>query len=185
MPGVLLTENEWTQSDVSKQQLDPGETRTLEVVFTQKGDRNGWLAIADLGGVTFKEGCEVEFPDVGGCALGKPTALVFEYTGDACSATTNFQEDKFKCEETGALGDLVTIEMTKDADKISVNITGNEVTIFYDDPEGKNFPSEIKYKMTGSTGKTHSQSLHTSCSKPLNVGDKFGALSLEEFIPES
>ena len=183
-PGVVITAGDWTQSDVSKRQLDPGETRDLEVEFTKKGDRNGWVAITVLGGTTFAEGCAVEFPVVGGCALGKPTALVFEYTGAACSATTNFQDGKFKCEETGTLGALVKVEMTKDADKILVQRSGNEVTILWDDPAGEKFPSEIKYKITGSTG-TQSQTLHTSCSQPLNVGDQFGALKLQEFIPEN
>ena len=123
-PGVVITAGDWTQSDVSKRQLDPGETRDLEVEFTQKGDRSGWVAITVLGGTTFAEGCAVEFPVVGGCALGKPTALVFEYTGAACSATTNFQEGNFKCEETGTLGTLVKVEMTKDADKILVQQSG-------------------------------------------------------------
>ena len=181
--GVPITKDDWTESDVSKRQLDPGETEDLEVEFTKKGDRSGWLGIDPVGGVNFAEGCEGKFPVVGGCALGDPTALVFEYTGDLCSATTNDQEGKFECEETGALGNLDRVEMTKDADKISVEISGNEVTIFYDDPEGEKFPSEIEYKITGSTG-TQSQTLHTSCSKQLNVGDQFGALILQEFVPE-
>ena len=32
------------------------------------------------------------------CEDGRPTALVFEYTGDDCDATTNSQGGKFKCE---------------------------------------------------------------------------------------
>ena len=119
------------------------------------------------------------------CEDGKPTALVFAYTGENCSATTNFQEDKFKCEETGALGNLVNVVMTKDANKFMVEIDGNSVKISYNDPVGKEFPSEIKYKITGSTGNTQSQTLHTSCSKPLNVGDQFGALILKTFIPKN
>ena len=117
------------------------------------------------------------------CEDGKPTALVFEYTGDACSATTNLQEGKFKCEETGALGALENVVMTKDANKFMVEIDGNRVKIFYSDPVGKKFPSEIKYNVIGETG-IQSQTLHTSCSKPLNVGDQFGALVLLEFIPK-
>jgi hypothetical protein len=133
--------------------------------------------------VNFAEGCEVKFPVVGGCALGDPTVLVFEYTGDACSATTNFQEGSFECEETGTLGNLVRVEMTKDANKFKVTVNGNEVTIAYDDDPGEKFPSEIEYKITGSTG-TQSHELHTSCSKPLSEGDQFGALILKTFVPE-
>ena len=117
------------------------------------------------------------------CEDGKPAALVFKYTGDSCSATTNDQEGKFKCEETGAPGDLMKVVMTKDANKISVEIVGDMVKIFYSDPEGKKFPSEIQYKIIGTTGE-QLQALHTSCSKPLNVGDQFGALELWKFIPK-
>jgi hypothetical protein len=118
------------------------------------------------------------------CDDGKPTALVFEYTGDDCSATTNLQNGKFSCSQTGdVLGALANVLMTKDADKISVEIIGNMVKIFYSDPVGKEFPSEIKYDVIGESG-TQSQTLHTSCSQPLNVGDQFGALILRTFIPK-
>jgi hypothetical protein len=118
------------------------------------------------------------------CEDGKPTALVFEYTGAACSATTNFQEGKFKCEEIGSLGDLASVVMTKDADKIDVEIIGNMVKIFRSDTLGKEFPSEIKYLITDTDGNTQSQTLHTSCSKPLNVEDQFGSLILSNVIPK-
>ena len=117
------------------------------------------------------------------CEDGKPTALVFEYTGDDCNATTNLQNDKFSCSETGALGGLVDVVMTKDADKISVEVTGNTVKVYRSDTLGKEFPSEIKYKVIGDSG-TQSQTLHTSCSQPLNVGNQFGALTLKTFIPK-
>jgi hypothetical protein len=184
-PSVAIGEDDWTESNVDKRRIDPGKTEALEVKFTDKGDRAGWLLIDPVGGVSFAENCAAEFPLVGGCALGNPTALVFEYTGAACDATTNDQEGKFKCEETGSsLGDLESVEMTKDANKISVAISGNKVTIFYDDPVGEKFPSEIKYKITDVDGNTQSQTLQTWCSKALNVGDQFGALTLGEFIPE-
>jgi hypothetical protein len=190
-PGGLPSEitigvdTDWTEADVTKRQLDIGETRTLEVVFTEKSEGGGWVGIDSAGTAEFEEGCAVELITPSGCALGKPTELVFDYTGDACSATTNLQESSFKCEETGALGNLVSVEMTKDANKFSVAVNSNEVTIAYDDPEGEKMPSEIKYRITGSTVETQSQTLHTSCSKPLNVDDQFGALILREFVPEN
>jgi hypothetical protein len=183
--GATIGPNDWTEADVTKRQLDPDETRTLEVVFSQKDKGAGWIEIDSAGTATFEESCAVELIKPSDCALGKPTALVFEYTGDACSATTNLQEGSFKCGETGALGNLVSVEMTKDANKFSVAVNGNEVTIAYDDPAGEKMPSEIEYRITGSTGETQSQTLHTSCSKPLNVDDQFGALILREFVPEN
>jgi hypothetical protein len=117
------------------------------------------------------------------CADGKPTALVFDYLGDGCSATSNLQGGKFVCTETGPLGDLSDVVMTKDPGKFIVEIVGNKVKIAYADPVGKEFPSEIKYQIIGKDG-TQSHTLHTSCSQPLNVGDQFGALFLEKFIPK-
>jgi serine-aspartate repeat-containing protein C/D/E len=134
--------------------------------------------------VDLKEECEVVGAKLGSCDDDKPTALVFEYTGAACSATTNFQDGEFKCEEIGSLGDLASVVMTKDADKIDVEIIGNMVKIFRSDTLGKEFPSEIKYLITDTDGNTQSQTLHTSCSKPLNVEDQFGSLILSNFIPK-
>jgi hypothetical protein len=182
--GITIGPDDWTEDDVTKRQLDIGETRTLEVVFTDKAGAEVWLGTKSAGTAGFEEGCAVELTPPSGCAFGKPTALVFEYTGDACDATTNFQEGSFECEETGAaLGTLESVEMTKDANKFIVDVNGNEVTIAYDDSLGEKFPSEIEYRITGSGG-TQSHTLHTSCSKPLSEGDQFGALILQEFIPE-
>jgi len=133
--------------------------------------------------VTRQKECEVFAVKPGSCADGKPTALVFEYTGADCAATTNLQEGKFKCEENDALGALVDVVMTKDANKFSVEIDDNMVTIFRSDELGKEFPSEIKYAIIGADG-TQKQVLHTSCSKPLNVDDQFGSLILKEFTPK-
>ena len=131
------------------------------------------------------EDCTVFASKPGSCDDGKPTALVFEYTGDACSATTNFQNGKFTCEPTDLqLGVLADVVMTKDADKISVEIDDNMIKIFRSDTVGKEFPSEIKYAITDTDGNTQSQKLHTSCSQQLNVGDQFGSLILRDFIPK-
>jgi len=131
------------------------------------------------------ENCTVCAPKLGSCDDGKPTALVFEYIGEACSATTNFQNGKFKCEPTDLpLGALAEVVMTKDADKISVEIDGNTVKIFRCDTLGKEFPSEIKYVIPDTDGNAQSQTLHTSCPKPLNVGDQFGSLILRDFVPK-
>lgn len=52
--GETIGANRWTNRDVTKRQLDPGETRTLEVLFTRKTHGNG----GNFGFVTFKEGCQ-------------------------------------------------------------------------------------------------------------------------------
>ena len=48
--------DDWTQSNVTKRELDPGETRTLEIKTTAKGDRNGRFEVS----LVFAEGCEVQ-----------------------------------------------------------------------------------------------------------------------------
>ena len=160
---------------------DPSPNWFVVNFVDKEGDFSG---MPDSGQSDLFEKCDVVGVKPGSCEDGKPTALVFEYTGENCSVTTNDQEGKFKCAETGPLGDLVNVVMTKDAGKISVSINGNRVTIFYSDPMGKKLPSEIQYKIIGTTGE-QSQALHTSCSKPLNVGDRFGGLILREFIPRA
>ena len=58
------------------------------------------------------------------------------------------------------------------------------VRIHCSDDPGKEFPSQIKYHVSGDQC-TQSQVLHTSCSKPLNLDDQFGALILREFYPKT
>ena len=56
-PGETIGSLDWTQSDVAKRQLDPGEKRTLEIKFSVKStgfDQNDFS-----GAVTFEEGCMV------------------------------------------------------------------------------------------------------------------------------
>jgi len=53
--GDVISDSDWTTSDVSKRQLAPGEKRTFEIKFTKKSKDFG---SSDFGGtVTFKEGC--------------------------------------------------------------------------------------------------------------------------------
>ena len=56
---MLLGADDWTEEDVSKRQLDAGESRTLEVKFTEKDED---AEATDFGlTVTFEEGCMVDF----------------------------------------------------------------------------------------------------------------------------
>ena len=59
--GVVITPANWTNADVSKRQLDPGETRTLEIVFSQKWPKANCLnGTCFSGTAVFAEGCEVD-----------------------------------------------------------------------------------------------------------------------------
>lgn len=57
--GEVIGPDDWTNDNVSKRQLDPGETRTLEVKFKKKfkGAEAGDFGL----NVTFEEGCSVDF----------------------------------------------------------------------------------------------------------------------------
>jgi hypothetical protein len=56
--GVPIGPGDWTQTDITKRQLDPNETRTLEVVFSKKASTYKSQFTLKL---TFEEGCELEF----------------------------------------------------------------------------------------------------------------------------
>jgi len=53
-PGITIGSGDWTQSDVSKRVLDPGESRTLEIKFTKKA--KGFSASDFSGTVKFNDG---------------------------------------------------------------------------------------------------------------------------------
>ena len=123
------------------------------------------------------------------CADGKPTSLVFEYTGDDCTASNNPQEGKAKCSDLAPLGEPVKLLITgKGADKIevtpvteSINV-GDLVTIAKKD--GNRLSANTKIEIRQGSTVLQKLEVHTSCSKELNIGDQFGSLLLEEFIPE-
>jgi len=187
-PGVTIGQNDWTESDVSKRQLDQGETRTLEVVFTEKSKGEGWVLIDSAGKATFKEGCEVELPAPSGCDIGKPMALVFEYTGEYCVDGNDQASDKWSCSGDPSEAQPVQVVMTKDADKFDV-IPNSDIDIgktfeIRMKKDGKELPSEIEFDIRQSDETLQSLIMHTSCSQPLSVDDQFGSVIVREFIPK-
>ncbi len=123
------------------------------------------------------------------CDDGKPTALVFEYTGQSCAASNNTQGGKTDCTGDPGAASPVEVVITKDADKISVTPAGESlavgglVTIARSD--GNRFASETTFDVRQGGATLQSLTVHTSCSAPLNVGDQFGSMILREFIPEA
>jgi hypothetical protein len=136
--------------------------------------------------VTFEESCEVELRAPNACEIERPTELVFEYTGEACSATTNTQEGSFECSpvDGAAIGNLQAVQVTKDEDKLTVETTADGFRIYRSDDPGREFASDIQYTLIGTQG-SQSHKLHTSCSKALNQDDQFGAIILREFYPKT
>lgn len=57
MPGVTIGASDWTNTDVNKRTIKPGETKKLEIQFTTKAKSTA----SDFSGTaTFKEGCEID-----------------------------------------------------------------------------------------------------------------------------
>lgn len=57
-PGVTIGDSDWTEENLSKRQLDPGEHRTLEIKFTE--DNKDSVPAEYTGSLTFGEGCQVD-----------------------------------------------------------------------------------------------------------------------------
>jgi len=185
--GDTIGPNDWTEANVTKRQLDPGETRTLEVVFTQKSKGEGWVEIDFAGTAAFEEGCDVDLIKPSGCEIGDPTALVFQYTGEGCVDGNDQASDKWSCSGDPGGAEPVQVMMTKDADKFDVTpssgINIGETFEIRMKEDGKEFPSEIKFDIQN--GQTlQSLRFHTSCSQPLSVGDQFGSVIVTEFFPK-
>jgi hypothetical protein len=131
------------------------------------------------------------------CDDGKPKGLVFEYTGDDCSATTNDQRGKAKCQDFAPLGpDDVAVRVEyRGKDRKKITVMPNDESVYVVGPAGSNIVtleatrrkelhSSTKFEIKRGGEKLQKLEIHTSCSKPLNVGDQFGSLILREFIPK-
>ncbi len=113
------------------------------------------------------------------CDTGKPKALTFQFTAEACLASINRQDGKFVC--SGLPGDgPVAIRVTKDADKITPSITWANIGDFvtFTTKESR-LRAELELSIGGQALK-----IHTGCSVPLDVGDQFGSLGLVKYLSE-
>jgi len=132
-------------------------------------------------------------PEVpGSCdTLGKPRELIFEYTGESCDPNLdNLQNGKFLCSGDTGGAHPVRIVITKDMDKVTVSPSlevtepgtpGTSVTFT---ATGARLPAEIAFDIVKDGTVLQSLTIHTSCSQPLAVGDRFGSMVLKKFIPE-
>lgn len=112
---------------------------------------------------------------------GKARRLVFEYTGEDCGASNHEQESKASC--TGNPNGAEPV-MVKGASNITVTPAGEvieigdlvAVTMF----DGSTLKSNTALWVKKDGSPIQDLVIHTSCSKPLNVGDQFGSLILRE-----
>lgn len=178
--------------------IPAGESVTLyQLATVEETTTNVATVTATQGGST----CEAEASAtvtveeaeavLGSCADGKPRLLVFSYTGEECAVPlANPQEGKASC--GGPLMGEEPVEVVYtggDSDKIGV-VEGGEVIEVGDSVTLEAFgTSKLKAEslLEVRQGGVVLQSLniHTSCSKALVVGDQFGALILQEFVPEN
>ena len=130
---------------------------------------------------------EGRFPS-GSCEVdGKPQALVFEYTGEDCSATTNFQGGIFTC--SGDPNDEQPVQVECDfnqgdciADPSTASINLFDTVMLT--ASGSTFKGNVDIQILDSGGvSVQDLRIHTSCSQPLEVDDVFGSLVLRALIP--
>jgi SdrD B-like domain len=124
-----------------------------------------------------------------GCEVGKPEALVFEYTGLSCAASNNPQDGKATCSGNPNLAPVVQIVFSNESgSEVYFNGTVSLGECFEASSKlaGKaTFPSNSFAKIYSPTGTLlQSLAIHTSCSQPIGAGDQYGALLLKEFVPE-
>jgi hypothetical protein len=200
-PGAGVLSNVFVEDDklgkiASDLSVDPGKTITLfktavltettTNVVTVTGDANGASCEGEADATV-----TVEPPtaSVDSCADAKPHTLVFTYTGEDCTATTNEQEDKFICNDVPPLpgGPVEVVYIGKDANQIEIVEkgetipVGGQVTINAFDRDRLHAESMMEIRQGGNV--IQYLNVHTSCSKSLVVGDQFGSFVLTEFNP--
>lgn len=171
-----------TQTFSQSAEIFATTTNTVEAIGTLQ---SGLECLAtDSATVTIQEPPDPQLS----CTDGKPTALLFEYTGASCDATTNTQNGKFKCKGTLNGEEPIRVVITKDAKKVIADpniesvYVGDQVIIYR--KNGDKLASETKFDIRQGLKVLQSLTIHTSCSKPLNVGDQFGSMVLQKFIPK-
>ena len=133
---------------------------------------------------------------LGPCARGKPCRLVLRYTGDDCSVTSHNQDpSKVFCAGDPAHALVVMIRASDDDDPNAANalvwfqgLVNLDTTFDLEAALGgeNKLKAETHLHIFDATGTTLLQQLefHTSCSQPLAIGNRFGAVTLEAMFVE-
>lgn len=199
-PSVFL-DTEW-KGDPALRVLAPGQTRVLRLEF----EKSSSTSVGDFTALAaFHDGCLLEMrpptapectrqsPDV--CFDGvKPTALTLTYTGESCAASSNTQDPaKAICSGDPASAGPVFVRAT---DKSSPTDTsgkkffegsvalGGSFTLSAANAGGTTLPSGTWVHLFGTGGALlQTVGIHTSCSQPLFVGDRYGSLALDSYTP--
>ncbi|MCX7789713.1 MAG: hypothetical protein N2378_03660, partial [Chloroflexaceae bacterium] len=132
------------------------------------------------------ESCSIQAVAAPSCTSeGKPTSLTFRYTGAACDPTGNRQGSKFVCSGSPNNAEPVQLVVTRDADKISVSPSGQTIRVgdlvTLTRTDGRSFAADTFLAIRQGATTLQTLTIHTSCSQPLAVGDRFGSLTLVAF----
>lgn len=147
---------------------------------------------------TSREGgelCPVEGESGSGCDVGKPRSLGMIYTGEDCSASNHDQDpDKATCEGDPFFAQGVRIIAADKEDpndsKAKIWFDGwVELDGAFDIDAQTQDEAHLKsntYVFLWDSGDQLLQEVkfHTSCSQPLSVGNQFGSLLVDRFVPE-
>jgi len=150
-----------------------------------------------VGGRSLKGGplCPLDPPDVSGgdfCeTYGRPKGLVMTYTGDDCSATHHSQDaGKVVCSTTGALPSTAHLVVTDSATEGAGHKwfdgmvpVGGEFTLDAANDGATSLATNTWVYVYNGQVLVQKVQFHTSCSQPLLMGDQFGSVRLEGFIP--
>ena len=155
------------------------------------GDFEIVMAISKDGGLI----CETTYPESGLCDEGRPRVLTMLYTGQSCDFSNHSQSaDKAICSGDPDGASLVNIVVSDkknpDDPKAKTWFDGTvELGTTFDINAGNAGATKLGpntcvliYDLAGNL--LQNLEFHSSCSQPLNVGDQFGSLILEDFMTE-
>jgi hypothetical protein len=129
--------------------------------------------------------CEFSTPAAPHC-LGKVEAISFRYLDGDCLIEPNTQEGKAQCVVPGAAGEPVQIVVSDGGSNVYLD-TGSPGTVRVGDivmataanAGRSDFGSSSVIEIFSETGTLVQEvEFHTSCSKPLNLGDRFGSVEV-------
>ncbi len=111
--------------------------------------------------------------------VGKVLSIKFEYTGASCAATTNQQSGKVICSGDPGGAQPVSIKVTPHsaASPVWANVSGIFVGDVFAVGGASQLTNDTLIKINNGL---QSIQFHTSCSKPIKVGDHFGGVRVVE-----
>ncbi len=114
---------------------------------------------------------------------GKVTSLSLRYAGGACEIDSTQDAGKAFCDVAGVAGDPVSIRVSNGGSEVYLevsNVNVGDVVVARASNAGQNdFGSNTVMEILSATDDLVQRvEFHTSCSQPLNLGDRFGAVEV-------